>query len=198
MKWISYIYTHISPHSCTSLPFPHPAHLGHHRALSWAPCYTTGSPITYILVLSCFLTMGIYHWCSLRRLQCLIEFFLKDSESQVNNNNLSRDRIMFHDSGMTKLDINLSPTSLLLTHLSQNKALVCPNAETSGLFQILIMIIASLWVNIEPAWCMAHSRDLISRETLSSFGFQNMKTILGLFLLVRTFFFCLYFSVWPL
>lgn len=51
---------------------------------------------------------------------------------------------MFYDSGMTKFDINLSPPSLLLTYLSQNKSLVCPIAETSGHFQILVMIIACL------------------------------------------------------
>ena len=35
-KWISYMCTHIC--SLLSLPQPQPTPLGHHRALSWAPC----------------------------------------------------------------------------------------------------------------------------------------------------------------
>ena len=40
----SAVCTHTCPPSWTSLPPPsHPPPLGHHRALSWAPCSTVGS-----------------------------------------------------------------------------------------------------------------------------------------------------------
>ena len=34
--------------------------------------------------------LGINYWCSQGSLQCLIEFSLKDTENQINNNNLKR------------------------------------------------------------------------------------------------------------
>ena len=37
-EWISPLYNVCAPPSETSLPLPSPTHLGHHRALNWAPC----------------------------------------------------------------------------------------------------------------------------------------------------------------
>ena len=43
--WISHKYVHIP--SLLDLPrSPHPTHLGHHRALSWAPCAIRQGPIS--------------------------------------------------------------------------------------------------------------------------------------------------------
>ena len=54
-KWISYIYIYISPLSWTSLSLPpHPTHLGHHRALSWAPCALQQVPsVLHMVVYVC-------------------------------------------------------------------------------------------------------------------------------------------------
>ena len=49
MKWISYMYTYIP--SLLDLPPtspPHPVHLGHPRALSWAPCAIPQVPTSYL------------------------------------------------------------------------------------------------------------------------------------------------------
>ena len=52
-KWISYmyvcvcVYIYISP-LCLGTPCPHPTHLGHHRALSWAPCAILQNPTGYL------------------------------------------------------------------------------------------------------------------------------------------------------
>ena len=45
----SAICIHRSPPSGTPLPpHPHPIHLGHHRAPSWAPCITQKVPTSYL------------------------------------------------------------------------------------------------------------------------------------------------------
>ena len=47
-KWISYMYTYI-PSLLDLPPNPlHPTHLGHHRALSWAPCTIQQVPTSYL------------------------------------------------------------------------------------------------------------------------------------------------------
>ena len=47
VKWISYIYTYISSSRTSLPPVPHPTHLGHHRAQSWAPY--TQLPSSFLL-----------------------------------------------------------------------------------------------------------------------------------------------------
>ena len=49
MKWISYMYTYI-PYLLNLPPTsnPHPTHLGHHRAPSWAPCALQQVPTSYL------------------------------------------------------------------------------------------------------------------------------------------------------
>ena len=48
---------HRSPPSWTSLPTPHPTHLGHHRALGWAPW-----PVEQLPIAICF-TCGSVNTC---------------------------------------------------------------------------------------------------------------------------------------
>jgi len=50
VKWISYIYTYISSSRTSLPPVPHPTHLGHHRAQSWAPY--TQLPSSFLLTCS--------------------------------------------------------------------------------------------------------------------------------------------------
>ena len=55
-KWISHMYTYIpSLLDLPPTPPPHPTHLGHHRALSWAPCATQQVPTSYL-----FYTRSVY------------------------------------------------------------------------------------------------------------------------------------------
>ena len=46
-KWISYTYTSL-PSLLGLPPPPHPPHLGHHRAPSWAPCAIQQVPTSYL------------------------------------------------------------------------------------------------------------------------------------------------------
>ena len=49
MKWISHFYTYIpSLVSLPPTPVPHATPLGHHRALSWAPCAIQQLPASYL------------------------------------------------------------------------------------------------------------------------------------------------------
>ena len=53
-KWISSMYTYIPSLLGTPNPTPYPSPLGHHRALSWAPCAVQQLPT------SCFSHDGVY------------------------------------------------------------------------------------------------------------------------------------------